>query len=578
MEKKEILEQLTAIFEKEESILKDWKTFKTLNAEFSQIAAAEDRIKEEHQLNIDLEVVIEKEEEELTQQLKVLVAKLEARFSKEKTDKPSEEKENLSKKEVILKRFQIMLQEEENIGKLFNKIKEIREEWKEIGNIPQQKFQDIQNRYSQLNELFNYNVNIYKELKENDLKKNYSLKNQIIAQVKELLEEKQIKTVEKKIRELQNEWEEVGPTFTEHWEKLKEEYWSTVKSIYERIKEHYVKLDEQKEANYETKKTLVEKAKEIASQVPDSHQMWATATAALSKIQDEWKKVGYAPKAVNDEIWKEFRIQFDKFYDEKATFYKSRNEEFSGKKELKEKLIEKAAKLVEFTNFKEGTQMAIKLQKEWKEIGHAGGHVEQRLWKDFRAKCDAFFDKKDNFYKEQDQANEANLTKKKELIAEIKAFEKGENTTDTVAQLKEFSKRFAEIGNVPFKEKDTIYEAYKEALDAHYDGLKMSKLEKEKVIFQAKIDMIKGSKNPLSAINKEKDFIRKRITAITKEVTNFENNLGFFGNSKGAEALLKGVRDKIQKGRDEIEILKRKMKDLTKAAEPKEEPAKEDSK
>jgi hypothetical protein len=210
------------------------------------------------------------------------------------------------------------------------------------------------------------------------------------------------------------------------------------------------------------------------------------------------------------------------------------------------------------------------LQKEWKNVGHAGGHAEQKLWKEFRQKCDAFFEKKDAHFKQMDEANEVNLEAKKALIEEVKAFKAGEDNKETIASLKEFSKRFAEIGNVPFKLKDTIYDEYKAALDEQYDKIKMSSSDKDKMLFQAKIDMIKGSKNPIAAIQKEKDFIRKQITNLTKEVTNFENNLGFFGNSKGADALLKGVRDNIQKGKDQIDKLKRKLQDLTKTEKQQE--------
>ncbi|MFT7157171.1 MAG: hypothetical protein ACI8Q1_002188 [Parvicella sp.] len=569
MEKKEILDELTRI-SSIDSISTERKVFGKLKNDFNSIVKREEKELEEKQLDLEEEITVDEEAVKLNEEIQNLVTTIESKIKAEADAKVAEEKENLTAKEVLLKRFQLLMQNEENIGTLFNTIKEIREEWKEVGNIPKVKFQEIQNQYSQLNELFNYNVNIYKELKENDLKKNFSLKNQIVHQVKELLEEPKIKQVERQIRVIQAEWEEVGPTFTEHWEKLKEDYWTSVKAVYEKIKTYYVAQEESREVNLEKKKTLIEEVKAAVTEFPSDHKGWEAATEQMAKFQAKWKNIGYAPKAVNDEIWKTFREMFDVFYEKKSEYYQSRNEEQGEKKSAKKSIIDAADKLKEITNWKEGTELAIRLQKEWKNVGHAGGHAEQKLWKEFRQKCDAFFEKKDAHFKQMDEANEVNLEAKKALIEEVKAFKAGEDNKETIASLKEFSKRFAEIGNVPFKLKDTIYDEYKAALDEQYDKIKMSSSDKDKMLFQAKIDMIKGSKNPIAAIQKEKDFIRKQITNLTKEVTNFENNLGFFGNSKGADALLKGVRDNIQKGKDQIDKLKRKLQDLTKTEKQQE--------
>jgi hypothetical protein len=569
MEKKEILDELTRI-SSIDSISTERKVFGKLKNDFNSIVKREEKELEEKQLDLEEEITVDEEAVKLNEEIQNLVTTIESKIKAEADAKVAEEKENLTAKEVLLKRFQLLMQNEENIGTLFNTIKEIREEWKEVGNIPKVKFQEIQNQYSQLNELFNYNVNIYKELKENDLKKNFSLKNQIVHQVKELLEEPKIKQVERQIRVIQAEWEEVGPTFTEHWEKLKEDYWTSVKAVYEKIKTYYVAQEESREVNLEKKKTLIEEVKAAVTEFPSDHKGWEAATEQMAKFQAKWKNIGYAPKAVNDEIWKTFREMFDVFYEKKSEYYQSRNEEQGEKKSAKKSIIDAADKLKEITNWKEGTELAIRLQKEWKNVGHAGGHAEQKLWKEFRQKCDAFFEKKDAHFKQMDEANEVNLDAKKALIEEVKAFKAGEENKETIASLKEFSKRFAEIGNVPFKLKDSIYDEYKAALDEQYDKIKMSSSDKDKMLFQAKIDMIKGSKNPIAAIQKEKEFIRKQITNLTKEVTNFENNLGFFGNSKGADALLKGVRDNIQKGKDQIDKLKRKLQDLTKTEKQQE--------
>lgn len=565
MTKKEIFDRLIELKEEtDHKVLQ--KEIKNLSEKFYAITNEEDKelqIKNNESENEEL-ITLPEEEVKMNEQIQEELTALKVRRNELKDAKDNEEKENLSKKQVLLKRFQVLLQEEENIGTLYNTIKEIREEWKGIGDIPKAKYQDIQSQFSQLNELFNYNVNIYKELKENDLKKNYSLKNQLIHKAKELLEQSSLGKLDKGVKEIQNEWEEIGPTFTEHWETIKEEYWGTIRAIYDKIKDLREGREKEKEANYEKKKTLVEQAKELIAELPTNHKEWNAVTKSLNDLQETWKKVGYAPKEVNDKVWAEFRKPFDTFFEAKGKFYASQKEGNDEKKEAKEKIVERAEELIGMTDWKKGTELAKKLQREWQKVGHAGQYAEQRLWKAFRAKCDEFFDAKDKYYAELDAANAENLTKKQALIEEIKAFEKGEDTKANIATLKEFAAKFAEIGNVPFKEKDRIYKEYKQALDDQYAKLKLAGKEKEKVLFQAKLDSIKGASNPVQALRKEKDFIRRKINELTKEVTNFENNMGFFGNSKGAESLLAGVMKNIEKGKAEIEALKTKLRSLSK--------------
>lgn len=565
MTKNEILDQLVALKEETDHKVVQ-RSIKSLSEKFYEITNEEEKELQIKNNNSDAEELftLSAEELQLNEEIKGVLTELKVLRNDLKSARDNEEKENLSAKQVLLKRFQVLLQEEENIGILFNTIKEIREEWKTIGDIPKTKFQDIQSQYSQLNELFNYNVNIYKELQENDLKRNYSLKNQVIHKAKELLGESSLGKLDKGIKEIQNEWDEIGPTFTEHWEKIKEEYWEVVRSIYDKIKDLREGREKEKEENYEKKKNLVEQAKALVENIPNGMKEWNAATKALNDLQDIWKKVGYAPKEVNDKVWAEFRKPFDYFFEQKGKFFASQKEGNEEKKEAKERIVAKAEELIGMTDWKKGTELAKQLQREWQKIGHAGQYADQRLWKAFREKCDAFFEAKDKHFAELDNANAENLKLKEALIEEIKAFEKSDDTNANIDSLKSFAAKFAEIGNVPFKEKDRVYKAYKDALDEQYAKLKLDGKEKEKVLFQAKLDSIKGANNPLQILRKEKDFIRKKINDLTKEVTNFENNMGFFGNSKGTESLLAGVMKNIEKGKSEIEALKQKLKSLNK--------------
>ena len=558
MNKIEILKKLLALIKTGE-IIEIGSEIDKLKKAFEAIHSSEQKESDSQEKDTDNDEV-KAESEKLNKDIRAAFEL----YKKKKKDyytfiKMEEEKNLILKKEIIAD-FTKLIENEENLGKLFGTIKEIRERWNIIGAIPQDKHNKIQAEYSKLSEEFSYNIDIYKELKENDLKKNYSLKNQIIHQAKALLEEKKIKEVERSLRKLQNEWDEVGPTFKQHWEKLKEDYWTAVKELYAKIKLHYTDQKEIQKENLSKKLALIEKVKEIVSKEALEHKEWDKLTKELLEIQKEWKKIGQVPKDSNQKVWNDFRGLFDTFFDAKSTFYAARNDVFDKKKELKAKLIEKAEELSKSTDWKNAADALKRLQEDWKKIGHAGQHAEQKLWKSFRTKCDAFFTTREEHFKKMDIENEDNLNLKEALIEKIKAYKHKADPIEVITDLKAFSTEFTEIGNVPFKKKDTVYKAYKSVIDEHYNNLKMDDAEKEKILFEAKLDSLKASGNAEKLFQQEKEKIRNKINDIVKEVANYENNLGFFANSKGAEALLKGVNGNIEKGKNEIDKLKRRLK------------------
>ncbi len=507
------------------------------------------------------------EEESLNDEIKALIDQFKAKRDQLEKAAAEEEKKNLEIKKGLISRLRNLIQHEENIGTLFNEIKEIQNGWKEIGNIPRKVAQEINQEYHNLNEQFYYNINIYKELKEHDLKKNYSLKNQIVHQMKDLLKEDQISEVQEKLRLLQDEWAEIGPTYQEHWDKLKEDYYSTQNEVYEKIRSFYENRKQEQEKNLELKTELLARAKEIAGGENTDVKQWERTTKKLLELQEDWKKIGFGPAKENKEIWREFRSVYNDFFDRKGEFFKGQNEVYDKNGRRKEQLIEKAIAAKDSDDFKAATQQILNLQKQWKKIGHAGKYSEQKLWKKFRSACDEFFDKKESHFKQRDAENAANLASKEALIKEIEAFKPEDDKKVSIAALKEFSRRFAEIGNVPYSEKDKINKAYKSAIDAHYASLDMSNSEKEKVLFEARLEQILASSNPGRMIRAEKDRIRKRITQLTGEINQYENNLGFFKNSKGAEALLGDVNTKIDKAREQIDRLKKQLRQIPKEKE-----------
>lgn len=477
-------------------------------------------------------------------------------------EKNSTESKNLSEKLGLIKRLQEVVSSEENIGSAFGSLKEIQERWKEIGDIPRDKRNSVQGDYSKLLEDFFYNIKIYKELKDHDFHRNSQLKSKLIEELKQLNEVKSIKEVESNLKVLQNKWDEIGPVPNEEWETIKEAYWTEVRSIYNKINRFYDDRRTQLQENLVKKQELLEETKLLISEKDnlDSVKSWDAMTKKIIGIQAKWKAVGFGPKKENDAIWKEFRGVCDEFFDAKKLFFGDIQKSYDKLAEKKKEIIEKAKALSESTDWRDTAGKLKQLQSQWKKIGHSGVKHEQKLWKEFRTACDAFFNARQGHFDAKDVENEENLKLKLDVLAKIEAYKTSDDKNEVLTELKKFSAEFNGIGHVPIKKKDEVFAAYKKAMDAHYKSIKMGAEEQAKVLFEAKIEVLKGSSNSSRAFNDMKFDLRKMIDAQQKEITQLENNLGFFANSKGANALKQEVEKKVALAKDKIAGIKAQLK------------------
>lgn len=482
---------------------------------------------------------------------------------KEQVDaKNAIETANLKQKQSLINRLKEVIEKEENIGVAYNSYKEIHEAWKAIGDIAREKRDEIQHEYSRLLEDFFYNMKIYRELKEHDLKRNYQLKLDVITQLEALKQHESIREVEQTLKSLQNDWEEIGPVINEEWENLKAKYWENVRAIYDRINSFYDERRSSLLENLSKKKELLAETSEILAQsaANETVKMWDEATEKLLAIQEKWKTVGFGPRKENEEIWQEFRAMCDKFFADKKVFFSSIQEKFNKIAEGKQKLVDQAIALKYSTDWKTTADKLVQLQKQWKTAGHAGQKLEQKLWSEFRGACDSFFNSRQKHFEEQDKALETNLLAKQAIIQNIESYQLPADKKQALSDLREFTSAFNAAGKVPMKVKDTIYNSYKTAIDKHYNQLKLEGAEKEKVLFEARLETLAGSPDAARAFSREKAEIRQQIDTLKSDILQLENNLGFFARSKGADELRKEVEGKINASKNKIEALIRKLK------------------
>lgn len=469
---------------------------------------------------------------------------------------------NLQSKKTLITKLTEVIQSEENIGSAFNSFKEIQIKWKEIGDIPRDKRSSIQAEYSKLIEDFYYNIKIYKDLKDHDFHRNTQLKDKVIEGLKALKDIKSIKELETQLKALQHDWDDIGPVQNEEWDRIKGSYWTEVRSVYERINRHYDDRRLKQQENLKLKEELIIETKSIIENAAefDSISIWDSKTKEILALQAKWKTIGFGPKKENDAIWKTFRGLCDQYFEFKNNFFGKVNEKFDAIATQKEELIAKAIELNSSTDWKETSNKLIQLQKQWKQLGHAGRKNEQILWKKFRTACDSFFNARQSTFDEQDKAYEDNLTQKEAVLKEINEYKLSKDKEQSLKDLLEFSKKFNVIGRVPMKAKEKVFKAYKSAMDKQYGDMKLEGAEKDKVLFSAKIEMLKASPDASRLFNDMKFDLRKDIDKQQKEVNQLENNLGFFSSSKSANPLMLEVEGKISKAKEKVELIKTKLK------------------
>jgi len=562
MEKIALLDTLKTLSQQED-VLSVAREVSELRSRFEDVVLEEDRQFQIKQLEAQEkgETVEEQPEDLIRQEFYNLYGEFREKRNTAQRERKETEEANLRRKRSLIDRLKVVIEKEENIGAALTAYKEIHEQWKEVGDIPRDKRQDMQSEYSRLLETFFYHIKIYRELREHDLHRNQQLKLDVIKRIQALAAVENIKDVEQSIKALQNEWDETGPIGNEEWENIKNLYWDAVRAAYTRIQSFYDEKRTEIAENLAKKKSIAQRAAELVEQVKaEVPKDWKEVTDLLIGLQNEWKTIGFGPRKENEEIWKEFRASCDAFFETKKSFFDTIRSQFDGVAEKKQALIQKLEAIKTSTEWKATSEKIVSLQKEWKTLGNAGHKFEQKLWKEFRAACDHFFNAKQAHFSEQDQALAGNLTAKNELIEKIKTTVLPEDKKEALALLRDFAAAFNAIGFVPMKEKDNVFQAYREALNGHYEKLKLEGAEQDRMMFQAKMDTMKASPNADKALAREKSDLNEKMNQLKSDILQYENNLGFFAKSKGADALRKEVENKIAAAHRKIEDIKNKIK------------------
>ena len=448
---------------------------------------------------------------------------------------------NLALKETVISDLKALLEKQEDVTGTFQQFREIQDRWRAIGQVPPQNYRNINETYHLYVEQFYDMLKINRELRDLDFKKNIEAKEQLCEQAEKLAENEDIVVAFRELQTLHEQWKEYGPVAKEFREQIWERFKAATAVINKKYQSHFEEIKAKQAENLAAKTALCEKVEEIASREVLDLTQWNEFSKEIEDVQNEWKTLGFASKKENQKVYDRFRAACDKFFERKREYYQGYKEGMNSNLEKKIAICEEAEQLKFSTDWKKTTERFIELQKEWKEVGAVPRKKSEQLWKRFRAACDEFFAERDKQAKPENDFY-GNLKAKTRLIDEINSYELKGDASDADA-LKEFQAKWNAIGFVPFKEKEKVAKAYKDAISKFPSPSRAPR---------------RNAKPQLS----EREKLIQKYHSLQQDIATYENNIGFFSMSKNSEALIKQMQQRIEQAKAELETLAGQIKKL----------------
>ena len=473
-------------------------------------------------------------------------------------EQEQEKQENLKKKLYIIEKIKSMITSPDEANKAYQEFKKLQQEWKEIKAVPAEKANELWRNYQLYVEQFYDLLKLNNEAREYDFRKNLEIKERLCEAAEKLGEEEDVVSAAQQLQELHQEYRETGPVAKD----LRESLWARFKAastvVNKRHQQHFEKMRAMEEENLTKKTALCERIEEIVKVMPANANEWEQQTKEIIALQAEWKTIGFAPQKMNVKIFERFRATCDSFFERKAEFFKKMKQQYAENIDKRKALIEKAKSLQDSTEWRATADKLIALQKEWKSVGTVPKKQGDRLWNEFLAACNHFFEARNHATSGTRNEERANLEKKRGIIAQLKELleEAAEGVQEKV---KELTEQYNAVGHVPFKEKDKLYKEYHDVLDMIYKKLNinMSKRRLDKFKNNLKNVAEKG----VDALDNERARLMRRYENLKQEIQTYENNLGFLNaSSKKGNSLIDEMNRKVQKLKDDMNLVREKIK------------------
>ncbi|MDA0176041.1 DUF349 domain-containing protein [Mesoflavibacter profundi] len=471
-------------------------------------------------------------------------------------------KQNLEKRLEIIDQIKHLTDNaEDSMSSKYKSFKDLQEQWRNAGPIPRDKYNNAWNSYHFNVERFYDLLHLDRDLRDKDFEHNLELKTKIIEQAEELAKDDNINRAFRELQNLHKIWkEELGPVAREYREPIWERFKEATKKINEKRQDYFKNLDTLYEQNLVNKHAIIDNIQTIAQENINSHKGWQSKIKEVEALREEFFKAGKVPIKVNEATWAKFKEVVRLFNRKKNQFYKDLKKEQYANLEKKLELVKIAQENKDNEDFAATTPLMKKIQLDWKQVGHVPRKDSDKVWNQFKAACNHYFDRiKEQRNAASEEENQA-YTEKEALLKKVKDISLTGDQKEDLATIKSQINLWKDIGRVP-RNKRQIENDFNTALDKLFKGLDLNKAEAEMIKFENKLQDLSSTEDQ-RALDNERFYIQKKVDEIKGEINQLENNLLFFSNVKSDNPLVKDVHKNIKKHKDELSIWKNKLKKI----------------
>ena len=468
---------------------------------------------------------------------------------------------NLSKRLEIIEELKGLIDVEENINTTYKHFKDLQDSWRVAGPIPREKYNDVWNTYHHHVENFYDFLHLNREFRDLDFKHNLDQKLKVIDRAEELAQENDINRAFRELQMLHKMWkEELGPVAKEFREDIWNRFSNATKQIHDKRQEYFNTLDERYEENWKAKQAIIEKIKAIAAEEYKGHNKWQQKIKEIEALREAFFNAGKVPRNKNEETWTDFKQSVRRFNRNKNAFYKNLKKQQYDNLEKKKELIQIAEDNKDSEDFKTVTPLMKKIQADWKKIGHVPRKDSDKVWKQFKAACNHYFERLHETRKEENKEEFEAFDKKKDLLEQVKSFELSGDKKEDLPKIKQFIEDWKNLGSVPYN-KRFIEGKFNKALDQLFNKLDVDHTKAEMLKYENKVQALNDADDDKKLRN-EHYFLTKKIEETKAEIRQLENNLQFFSNVDEDNPLVQDVHKNIAAQKEQLEIWKEKLRKI----------------
>ncbi len=333
---------------------------------------------------------------------------------------------NLEKRMALIESFKSLLTVEENITHTLKTFKALQEEWYAAGPIPKNDYEMVWQTYRHHVENFYDYLDLNREFRDLDFKYNFDQKKRLIEQAQHLAGLEDQTLAFKELQKLHKIWkEDIGPVAKEHREPLWEAFSAATKIIHDKRQAFFDQRDAQQKENLSRKQAIIQEIKAHATQDKQEQKSWQKSMSQVQKLRDEFFELGPVPKKHNKSLWSEFKETTRKYNELKNAFFKNQKKEYMANLRAKRELIRIAEQHLDTDDFQKSTPVMKKIQADWRNIGPVPYRDSDKIWKQFKSICNAYFDKLNNEHKLENEAEQKALNQKNALLKSLENQKEG---------------------------------------------------------------------------------------------------------------------------------------------------------